>query len=129
MIMIISKVSYINSIHINEKYPSTYLLSNGDVFLVTENGFRLYDSNLQTMKNYYNFPSDEQKITSSMEAELTSISQYSDGIIIVLVKKIFYVLSPSGNYIFQDNLSSFLPNGRYFNLIHIYMILPYIIIL
>ena len=121
MIMIISKVSYINSIHINEKYPSTYLLSNGDVFLVTENGFRLYDSNLQTMKNYYNFPSDEQKITSSLEAELTSISQYSDGIIIVLVKKIFYVLSPSGNYIFQDNLSSFLTNGRYFNLIaHIY---------
>ena len=117
MIMIISKVSYINSIKLNEKYPSTYLLSNGDVFLVTENGFRLYDSSLQNMKNYYNFPSNQQKITSSMEAELTSISQYSDGIIIVLVKKIFYVLSPSGNYLFQDNLSSFLANGRYFNLI------------
>ena len=74
--MIISKVSYlINSIKLNEKYPSTYLLSNGEVFLVTENGFRLYDSRLQKMKNYFNFPSNQQKITSTNEAELTSISQ------------------------------------------------------
>ena len=117
MIMIISKVSYINSIKLNERYPSTYLLSNGDVFLVTGYGFRLYDSKLQNMKNYYNFPTNQQKITSSNEAELTSISQFSDGIIIALVKNILYVFSSSGNYILQQNLSSFLANGRYFNLI------------
>ena len=107
LILTISKVSYINSIRLNEKYPSTYLLSNGDVFLVTEKGFRLYDSKLQNMKNYYNFPTNQQKITSSNEAELTSISQYSDGIIIALVKNILYFFSSSGNYILQQNLSSF----------------------
>jgi hypothetical protein len=67
--------------------------------------------------SYINFPTNQQKITSSNEAELTSISQYLDGIIIALVKNIFYVFSSSGNYIFQENLSSLLTNGKYFNLI------------
>mgnify|MGYP006873016883 CR=1 FL=1 len=54
---------------------------------------------------------------SPNEAELTSISQYSDGIIIALVKNILYVLSSSGHYLLQQNLSSILDNGKYFNLI------------
>ena len=107
----------INSIKLNEKYPVSYLLSNKDLFLVTENGFRLYDSTLKTLKNHYDFTSDERKISNVIQAELTSIAQFSDGIIIALVNKYLYILDQNCNYIKEQDLNSILVNGIYYNLI------------
>ena len=63
LIIIILEYQFIKCILLNEKYPSTFLLSNGDVFLVTEKGFRLYDPTLKNLKNHYNFTSDDKKMT------------------------------------------------------------------
>jgi hypothetical protein len=112
LILLISYFGYINCIKINEKYPSTFVLSNGNIFIVTENGFRIYDSTLKIRKSYYNFP-NSQKITSSSEAESVCISQYSDGALIVLVKNNIYIIISSDIYI--KSLSAM--NGRSYNLI------------
>ena len=50
LIIIIFNYQYIKCIQLNEKYPSALLLLNGDLFLVSENGFKLYDSTLKTLK-------------------------------------------------------------------------------
>ena len=112
LILLISNFGYINCIKINEKYPSTFVLSNGNIFIVTENGFRIYDSTLKIRKSYYNFP-NSQKITSSSEAESVCISQYSDGALIVLVKNNIYIIISS--HIYTISLS--IMNGRSYNLI------------
>lgn len=112
LILLTSNFAYINSIKLNEKYPSTFVLSDGTLFLVTENGFRIYDSSLQIIKSYYNFE-NSKKITSSSEAESVCISQYSDGTLIILVKNNLYVIKSS--YIYTQTLSTM--NGRYYNLI------------
>ena len=111
LILLISNFGYINCIKINEKYPSTFVLSNGNIFIVTENGFRIYDSNLKIIKSYYNFPTSQ--ITSSSEAESVCISQYSDGALIVLVKNNIYIIISSS--IYTKSLSAM--NGRSYNLI------------
>ena len=115
--ILIFKSQYINSIKLNEKYPVSYSLSNGDLFLVTENGFRLYDSTLQNLKNHYDFTSEDRKIATVVEAELTSIAQFSDGIIIALVKKYLYIFDQDLNYKKEQDLTSILLNGIYYNLI------------
>jgi len=113
LIFFISNFGYINSIKLNEKYPSAFVMLNGYVFLVTENGFRFYDSSLQYMINYYNFPSSD-KIASSLEAESISISQFSNGFLIALVKNNLYIFDSSAYYWGGISLSL---NGKYYNLI------------
>ena len=112
LILIISNLGYINSIKLYEKYPLTFVMSNGNLFLVTENGFRIYDSNLQIMRSYYNFPTSG-KITSSLEAESVCISQFSDGTLIILVENNIYIIKSS--YIYIRALTAM--NGRSYNLI------------
>ena len=112
LILLSSNLGYIKCIKINEKYPSTFVLSNGNIFIVTENGFRIYDSSLTIMINYYNFQIS-QKITSSSEAESVCISQYSDGALIVLIKNNIYIIISSD--IYTKSLSQM--NGRSYNLI------------
>ena len=115
--LIILEYQYIKCILLNEKFPSTLLLSNGDLFLVTEKGFRLYDPTLKTLKNHYNFTSDDKKISDVNDAQLTAIAQFSDGIIIALVKNYLYALQSNGNYILEQNLNGYLTNGKYYSLI------------
>ena len=107
----------INSFQLNELYPFTLLLSSGDLFLITANGFRLYDSTFKIKKNSYDFTSNEAKINSEAETELVSLAQYQDGTIIALVKNILYVFNIQGNYILEQNLNEYLSNAKYYSLI------------
>ena len=116
LIIIIFKYQFIKCFQFNEKYPSALLLINGDIFLVSENGFKLYDSTFKTLKKNVDF-TEEQKITSEVEAEKTSIAQFSDGIIIALVKNILFAFESNGEPIVQQNLNDSLTNGRYYSLI------------
>ena len=116
LIIIIFKYQHIKSIQLNEKYPSAFLLSNGDLFLVSENGFKLYDSNFKALKKDFNF-TEGQKITSEQEAEMTSIAQFSDGIIIALVKNNLYAFESNGVLIVQQDLNDYLTNYQYYSLI------------
>ena len=117
LLILLFQNPYINSLKLNEKYPKTLLLSSEKLFLVTENGFRLYDSTLKNQINYYNFPSDDRKITSLDEAALTSIAEFSDGIIIALAKKYLYIFNSEGVFQKEEDLTSILVNGFYYDLI------------
>ena len=107
----------INTLRINEAFPIAFLLSNQDLFLVTQNGFRLYDPTLKTQKNVYNFQGDSRKIITADDAERVSIAQFSDGIIIALVQKYLYVLDINCNYKLEQNLNDILVNGYHYDLI------------
>ena len=113
LILFTSNFGYINCIILKEKYPSAFVMSNGNLFLVTEKGFRIYDPSLQKLKIYYNFDIS-QKITSSSDAESVCISQFSDETLLLLVKNILYIIVNS-SYIYLISLSSI--NGRYYNFI------------
>ena len=116
LIIIIFKYQYIKSIQLNEKFPSAFLLSNGDLFLVSENGFKLYDSTFKILKKDFNF-TEELKITSEQQAEMTSIAQFSDGIIIALVRNNLFAFESNGELIVRQDLNDYLTNGLYYSLI------------
>ena len=65
---------FINSFQILEKYPKALRFSSNLIFLVTENGFRIYDLTNEMLSYIHNFTSNERKITSETEAEMTSIT-------------------------------------------------------
>ena len=107
---------FINSFQIKEKYPKAfYPFTNNNLFLVTENGIRIYDSNLETIVKSYNFSSDDRKITLAYEAEDTAIANFDDNTIIVLVKGYLYVFDCEGNFLFEQDLTNII-NGKSFNL-------------
>ena len=114
---------FINSFQIKEKYPKAfYPFTNNNLFLVTENGIRIYDSNLETIVKSYDFPSDDRKITSTYEAQNTAIANFADDDnpnypIIVLVKGYLYVFNYEGNFLFEQDLTSIITSGKSFNLI------------
>ena len=116
ILVLIFQNNNINSLNINEAYPSAFLLSDGNLFLVTENGLRIYDSNFTNLQQYYNFES-EYRITSENEAEKTAIAEYPDGTVIALVKNILYILNKERSYIKKKNLSNYFTNGIYYSLI------------
>ena len=47
IIILIFKSQYINSLAINGSYPLTFLMSNGDIFLMTREKIQVYDQSLK----------------------------------------------------------------------------------
>ena len=94
---------YIKSFILYEKYPYSLLLSNNDLFLVTQDGFRLYDSNLNILKNCYNF-TDDEKITSDNIIDTTCMIQFSNSQILAFVNSHFYFFNEDGelSYKFEE---------------------------
>ena len=45
---------------------------------------------------------------------MTSIAQFSDGIIIALVRNYLFAFESNGELIVQQNLNDFLTNGKYY---------------
>ena len=116
--ILLIEIFFINAFQIKEKYPKVfYPFSINSVILVTENGIRIYDNLLENILSSYDFPSDDRKITSATEAELTAIAKYPDNTFIVLVKKYLYVFDYEGNFALEQDLNEILVNGYYFNLI------------
>ena len=108
---------YINTFQLNEPYIKIFNVNNGEFLLITKYGFRLYDNDLKTQLKHYDISSEENQIESGSGTDLVIASQFSDGIIIASVKKIFYVFDSELNYIFEQDLSSILINTIYLNLI------------
>jgi hypothetical protein len=117
IIILLFHSSFINSLKLNEKYPKSLYLSNKNLFLVTENGFRIYDPSLKNQIKNYDFTPDSRKITLSSEAALTSIAEFSDGTIIALVKKYLYIFDSAGEFKKEQDLTNILVNGIYYDLI------------
>ena len=115
-LVLIFQTININSLKLDEKFPSALLLSNGDLFIVTNIGLRLYDSTFTTIKKYYNFDTNEQ-ITDEDQAEKTAIAEYPDGTVIAIAKDILYILNSERTFIKKQSLSNFSINGKYYSLI------------
>ena len=106
---------YIYSLSLSEKYPFTYLMSNGNLFVITANGIRVFDSTLQNRIKYHDFSSSI--IVSIIEdASKTTIAQFSNSYILALYNNILFICSSEGEYIFEKDLNSKL-NSNYYSLI------------
>ena len=116
LIFVLIENIFINSFQIKEKYPKIFypLNDNSHLFLITENGIRVYDAQLEELLNSYNFTSNDRKINSQAEAELTSISQFDGGILIALIKKYLYAFDNNGNFLADQDLNDKLINGEYY---------------
>ena len=106
----------INSLKLDEQFPTALLLSNGDLFIVTNIGLRLYDPTFTTIKKYYNFDTDGQIIDEN-QAEKTTIAEYPDGTVIAIAKDILYILNSERTFVKKQDLTQFSINGQYYSLI------------
>jgi len=105
IIILIFKSQYINSLAINGSFPLTFLMSNGDIFLMTRDKIQVYDQSLKELKSEHNFLSN-QFIDYLTESALRNIAQFSDGYIIALVKNTFFIFSEKGEYIHETILEN-----------------------
>ncbi len=113
-LIFILKNQIINSFNLDEKYPITYKLSNGDIFIITAQGFRVFNSSLNNIKSFYNFTSGI--INSPENAAKTTIAQFTDDLLLVLCLDKLFICSSEGDYISEIDLSNDL-NGAYYSLI------------
>ena len=95
MIILIFKIQYINSLAIPGRYPLTFLMSNGDIFLMTDEKIQVFDQSLKELKL-------ERKVIDNLtKPDLRNIAQFSDGYIIALVEKTVFIFSEKGEYIHE----------------------------
>jgi hypothetical protein len=100
IIVLILKNQYINSVVISGSFPMTFLMSNGDIFLITREKIQVYDQSLKELKSFHDFSYD-QDFASLNEAALRNVAQFSDGYIIALIKDTFFIFSEEGEYIHE----------------------------
>ena len=93
------KSQFINSLNLNEKYPLTHIMSNNDLFIITQKGIRIFDQTLKIQKSCHNFTNNF--ITTIEEVSKTTIAQFPNDYIIVLYNNILFVCSFEGVYIFE----------------------------
>jgi hypothetical protein len=87
------------------KYAKIYKLNNGNIIVVGNLGINTYDST--GMNSLYNRSINENPITSSTEGKFTNFAQFSNennGIGIVMVNHILYILNSNGSYLFRYKL-------------------------
>ena len=114
LLIFLSKYQFTFSLSIAEKFPFTLIMSNGDIFVVTADGIRVFDSTLQTRKFYHDF--NCTLITTVDGAAKTSITQFPNDYILALYNNILFVCSSEGDYIFEIDLNTNI-NGLYYSLI------------
>ena len=108
------KYQYTYSLNLNEKYPLVHIMSNGDLFVITQKGIRVFDQTLKIQKSCHNFTSNF--ITSNDDISKNTIAQFPNDYIISLYNNILLVCSSEGVYIFEKDLSSNI-RGDYYSLI------------
>mgnify|MGYP006873017867 CR=1 FL=1 len=104
IILLILENQIINSLSITENYPISFLMSNGDIFLITANKIQIFDLALGELKISRDL-SSSQITNGFQDAALRNIAQFSDGYIIALVKKTLFVFSQEGICKFEQNLN------------------------
>ena len=102
--MLILENQNINSQPIPGSYPLSFLMSNGDIFLITANKIQILDKTLRGTKLSHDLSSD-LLIANFQDAALRNIAQFSDGYILALVKKTLFVFSQEGEYKLEKKLN------------------------
>jgi len=108
-----SKFQKTFSLNIPEKFPFTYKMSNGDIFVITANGIRVFDSTLKIEKYSRDFTCT--LITTMEEAAKTTITQFPNEYILTIYNDILFVCSSEGVYKFEVDLADL--EGNYYSLI------------
>ena len=117
IILILLRIQSIIAFQIFEQYPFSYSLNNGEFLIMTQKGFRLYDYTLHNLKNSYEFNPSTVNIQYKEDiSDYTSVSDFPNGIIIALVKRIFFVFDSNLNKILENDLSAILGDGKYYQL-------------
>ena len=105
------------------KYAKTYKLNNGNIVIVGNIGILIYDSTELKLLYNYSYTLDNSTIIESKESYFTTFAQFSEeynGIVIICVKHILYILNSDGEFKFNVKLTH---NTKY---IEFYTIVPYI---
>ena len=106
----------------NTKYAKAYKLNNGNIVIVGNNGILIYDSTGLNPLYNYSYTLDNSIIIES-DSYFTAFAQFSEeynGIVIICVKHIIYILNSDGEFKFNVKLT------HYTNNIGFYTIVPYI---
>ena len=86
---------------ISLKYPYSFYLSNGNIFIIYEKGISIYDHLFtEKIKNVTSFPSDEI-ITSDDILRTTIVLE--DSYIFSIIKDKIYIFNDKGNLLFHNN--------------------------
>ena len=103
------------------KYAKTYKLNNGNIIVIGNMGINTYDKNGTQL--LYNYTITENKISEYGDGLLTNFAQFSEennGIVIIMVNHILYILNSNGQFEFKYKLEEDLSKTKF------YSIIPYI---
>ena len=103
---------YINSLDLNLKNPHAFSLSNGNVFILHEDGVNVYNHDFTICLHSYDFYGIKL-IPNNIANKYISIIQCSDSnqYLIAFVYKKIYIFSSQGQYLFNiQNLDSYFPD-------------------
>ena len=116
---IISSLIYIFTLDANHtfdfKYTQTIQLVNKNVLFATDSGIYIYDKSFSNLENSINYPSD-LTINGDADAQKITISKYSDGCVISIVKNYLYFFSKTGDVIYNEKLNDDVTEGEYYSL-------------
>jgi hypothetical protein len=97
IIILIFKNQYINSLAISGRFPLTFLMSNGNIFLMTSDKIQILDQGLKELYSSHDFSNNQ--IDNGLS--LRNIAQFSDGYIIALLEYSYFIFSEEGEYIHE----------------------------
>ena len=100
------------------KFPLSITLLNGNIFVIYEEGIKIYDSKLNNSNTILNF-SDGEKINDKAIHSKIAISRFSEdnyGYIISVISNKLYIFDCEGNKLFKNEISL---NGNYYSIVPI----------
>ena len=104
-------------------YAKIFKLYNGNIVMAGDKGIYTYDNTGTNLLYKYTF--DEVQIDEEQKGYFTTIVQFSkenNGLVIVLVYHILYILNSEGEFLFKYELSQEIKEGNF----QYYTIVPYI---
>ena len=96
-------------------YPKVIQLTNKNVLFIANSGIYIYDKYLSNLEKNIDYPSD-LTIDGEADAQKITISQYSNGYIISIIKNYLYFFSKVGEIIHNEKLNDNITEGEYYSL-------------
>jgi len=104
--------------NLNLNYPISITLLNGNIFVIYEEGIKIYDSKLNNSNTILNFTENDKidDITKYVKVAISRFSEDNYGYIISVINDKIYIFDCEGNILYKKETSL---NGKYYSIVPI----------
>lgn len=81
-------------------FPTTITLNNKNIFVIHKTGITICDSSFKKIiKNIYDFPAENEQISTEDQLSKISIKKFDNGYIVSIIIDRIYIFDSEGNYL------------------------------